>query len=189
MCNVTRLEPEGVESGSLSPSRENINNEGSKSPRRPTYFQSEFSSRRYPRTDRWLSHMTATGDEDWDMGAMRPRVSSMPVRSVIRRPTSRAPSLVRLRANQSPDLHRVRAFTITSRGVVSNGDKYISNSSVASTESEGLSNTSDGSHDTPTPSYQVVLMGYPGVGKRSLICKFLSAENSTAMSSLGKFYT
>lgn len=178
-----RMDPEGDTREEDKPSPR-VSPNGEEYPRRP----SNFSDTTRRRMDRHFSHTGKSlyEDDEWDMGAMRPRVSSMPARTLTKR--ARVPSLARLRSNNSPDMHRVRAFTITSHGVVSDGDKYVSNSSVsvASTESEAPSLTPDGSHDTPTPSLRVLVVGDHGVGKKALIHKFLSSGDSSATTSLGR---
>ena len=145
--------------------------------------------------NRVLCHMAChvLEDEDWAVGSMRPRISSMPSRPV-RRSSHHFPILATLKSAQ--DVHKVRSFTITPKGVINQGDHYVSSStSVASTESDATINSNasgdgspasaHGSQQAHTSSFlRIMVFGEPGVGKRALIQTFLTPDPTV---SFGKF--
>ncbi len=138
---------------------------------------------------RMLCHM-AVDDGDWEMGRMRPRISSMPSRPAYRM-VGKPPVLTFLKAAQ--DLHKVRSFAITPRGVINQGDKFVSSStSIASSEGSDIPNHRPNSRaGTPiiTSHNIVMVLGETGVGKRALIHTFLEPENSpTINTSIGELY-
>ena len=142
--------------------------------------------------DRVLSHMawTMLDDDDWILGDMRPRITSMPSRPFRRSRWGRdhPPSLSQLRRSPIPgETHRVKSYAITPKGVVIKGDVYLSRSStsVASNESESTTHSA-GSIEQPV--YRVLVIGEPGVGKRALVQSFLSPDSpDNNLSSFGKF--
>ena len=134
--------------------------------------------------DRYLSHMTPNfmDDPDWEVGAMRPRVASLPACSPRNR---RNPSMGALRAIS--DVHRVRSYVISRGSVINQGERYVSTSSVASTESCGAS-TQSGNSGGATDFHRVILFGTDGVGKRAIIQRFLlPADNNLSNQSFGKW--
>ena len=140
----------------------------------------------YP--NRVLSHMTPTyvDDPDWEVGAMRPRVASLPTCSPLDR---RTPPVAALR--QHADVHRVRSYIIAYGNVISTGERYVSNSSVASTESNKSCGTStkSGNSGGGGSYFRVILTGTDGVGKRAIIQRFLvPADSYETGLSLGKIW-
>lgn len=137
--------------------------------------------------ERVLSHVAdlVLKDTEWEVGDMRPRVASLPARHPG---TRRLPSLASLRRNSG--VHRVRSYVITPHGgVIKEGERYVSNSSVCSTESNLSAGTTTGSLTSlsPSPNYRIILSGQDGVGKRAIIQRFLVPHDAgTANSSLGK---
>ena len=136
--------------------------------------------------NRVLCHMAQKmlGDPDWVVGDMRPRVASMPTRPPRLR---RAPYLSALKVPVA--VHRVRSFVISHGGIINEGERYISNSSMASTESNpsgGASNHS-GCSGGVVSHHRIIVTGESCVGKRAIIQKFLLPEgSSTDNSSLGR---
>ena len=127
------------------------------------------------------------GDTDWDIGDMRPRVASMPVRALCQR---RPPHIATLKT--PVNVHRVRSFIISHRGIVKEGELYISNSSMASTESNLSTGTSNhsGCSGGKVSYHRVIFSGGNRVGKRAIIQRFLlpdgsSTDNSSLGTSLG----
>ncbi|XP_020286109.1 uncharacterized protein LOC109855856 isoform X2 [Pseudomyrmex gracilis] len=114
---------------------------------------------------------------------IRPRVHSLPEKAYNPR--------------ASDDLYRLRAFSITHKGVVNRGDSIMSRRSRSNTSVNNSSRNSnvsgerspfDGSccsgQDISTDSkseetiskYRVVLLGYSGVGKTALVSQFMTSE-------------
>lgn len=122
-------------------------------------------------------------ETDWEMGNMRRRVCSMP-------------SYYRPRDHPNPDdLRRVRSFSITRKGVVCEGDLYVSAAcpisdiigSHHSSRASSCGLLSTGSCTSPATSsessdiiyhYNVVLIGAAHVGKSTLIQQFIASEHT-----------
>ena len=124
---------------------------------------------------------------DWLMGEVRPRVYSMPTRgSSLSHGYRRhhAPPLSEAWHNDEPLQHRVRSFTITSHGLVSKGDIYVSHESSDSGGGRavgrkgGTSTSCGGSQEAV--KYHVGIQGVPVVGKTSIINSFIKTEISGA---------
>ena len=80
-----------------------------------------------PLEERFLSHMPCMmidKEEEWDIGEMRPRVSSMPARSVAQN-SFRYKVLNLSPPLQEINIHRVRHFMIDSKGKVISQGEYI----------------------------------------------------------------
>ena len=155
--------------------------------------------------------------DSWEMGSMRPRISSVPTPADIRK------ALWGRRRSRSPDftcrcgchLRKVRSFTIDHKTleVHHEGDLFVtkSNPSLSSLEklywcpgghlsaassctsgscvSVGSVNSSLESIGGPDEKYFTVLLGKPFVGKSSLIQSFLSETTIGSVStSIGKLY-
>lgn len=123
--------------------------------------------------------------EDFDLGDIRPRTSSLPTRNSVRKP-----NLLEIRSagilyeDSEYDLYRVRTFEKTAKGLVNRGDSFISRStnSVVSSGSEfgalsrTSSSTSQASFTEHTKSYRILMMGAQGVGKTALTQQFMTSE-------------
>ena len=146
--------------------------------------------------ERVLSHMSwiMLDEDEWSLGDMRPRVSSMPAaslqpRSPLHGPKT-PPSPLAATPRTTPQ-HKVRSFAISRKGVVSRGDVFVtgsSHNSVASNDSgESQSNASGGGPDLG-PTFRVMVSGEAGVGKRALVTSFMSPEmDPIAMASFGEY--
>uniref|UniRef100_A0A0C9R2C1 RABH1B protein n=1 Tax=Fopius arisanus TaxID=64838 RepID=A0A0C9R2C1_9HYME len=128
---------------------------------------------------------------------IRPRVYSLPEKAYNPR--------------AGDDLYRLRAFSITHKGVVNRGDSIISrrsrsntsvnssrNSNVSGERSpfdgsccsgQGVAADSTESEAEDVPKYRVVLLGDSGVGKTALVSQFMTSEymNTYDASLAGKF--
>lgn len=123
--------------------------------------------------------------EDFDLGDIRPRTSSLPTRNNVKKP-----NLLEIRSagilyeDNEHDLYRVRTFEKTAKGLVNRGDSFISRStnSVVSSGSEfgalsrTSSSTSQASFTEHTKSYRILMMGAQGVGKTALTQQFMTSE-------------
>ncbi|XP_071173900.1 ras-related protein Ral-B-like [Mytilus edulis] len=126
--------------------------------------------------------------ENFEMEEIRPRTSSLPTKNNYRRPL-----IKNLRTNyedQDHDLYRLRAFDVTSKGIVNRGDSIKSRSTNSIVSSEGDGNVlsiessscsqnslanSDGSIHKIQP-YRIVILGAIGVGKSTIAQQFLTSE-------------
>lgn len=143
--------------------------------------------------ERIMSHMSwvVLEDDDWHLGDMRPRVSSMPAKSLDTSLSASAqthmPNMGQLKRSQVPEGHKVRSYAITPKGVVKKGEVFVnrsSSTSVASNDSE--SNHSNVSADLPV--YRVMVSGEVGVGKRALVHSFLASDSDNLdMCSFGEY--
>ena len=80
-----------------------------------------------PLEERFLSHMPCMmidREEEWDIGEMRPRVSSMPVKPFAQN-SFRHKVLNLSPPMQETNIHRVRHFMIDSKGKVISRGEYI----------------------------------------------------------------
>lgn len=123
--------------------------------------------------------------EDFDLGDMRPRTSSLPSRSNYKKPNLlEIKSAGILYEDSEQDLYRLRTFEKTAKGLVNRGDSMISRStnSVVSSGSEfgalsrtssSISQTSLTEHHKP---YRILMMGAQGVGKTALTLQFMTSE-------------
>ncbi|XP_011879570.1 PREDICTED: uncharacterized protein LOC105568477 isoform X2 [Vollenhovia emeryi] len=113
---------------------------------------------------------------------IRPRVHSLPEKAYNPR--------------ASDDLYRLRAFSITHKGVVNRGDSIISrrsrsNTSVNSSRNSNVSGerspfegsccsgqgaSTDSDAEESISKYRVVLLGDSGVGKTALVSQFMTSE-------------
>lgn len=89
------------------------------------------------------------------------------------KPLTRPPKLADLKA--AKDVHKVRSYSLTKKGLVNEGEHYVSRS-----PSE-LSLSSTSSLDTSmsimaVEPYKVLLLGASGVGKRALIHEFMDPD-------------
>ncbi|XP_046419424.1 uncharacterized protein LOC124299895 [Neodiprion virginianus] len=117
---------------------------------------------------------------------VRPRVHSLPEKAYNPRACD--------------DLYRLRAFSITHKGVVNRGDSIISRRSRSNTSvnsgrnsnvsvsgerspfdgsccsAQGGAESTDNSDVEEVPKYRVVLLGDSGVGKTALVSQFMTSE-------------
>ncbi|XP_076239423.1 uncharacterized protein LOC143182353 [Calliopsis andreniformis] len=115
---------------------------------------------------------------------IRPRVHSLPEKAYNPR--------------AGDDLYRLRAFSITHRGVVNRGDSIISrrsrsntsvnssrNSNVSGERSpfdgsccsgQGVADSTESEEIEEIPKYRVVMLGDSGVGKTALVSQFMTSE-------------
>ncbi|XP_012216253.1 uncharacterized protein Rgk2 isoform X2 [Linepithema humile] len=113
---------------------------------------------------------------------IRPRVHSLPEKAYNPR--------------ASDDLYRLRAFSITHKGVVNRGDSILSrrsrsNTSVNSSRNSNVSGerspfegsccsgqgaSTDSDNEESISKYRVVLLGDSGVGKTALVSQFMTSE-------------
>ncbi|CAG2188468.1 unnamed protein product [Mytilus edulis] len=132
--------------------------------------------------------------ENFEMEEIRPRTSSLPTKNNYRRPL-----IKNLRTNyedQDHDLYRLRAFDVTSKGIVNRGDSIKSRSTNSIVSSEGDGNVlsiessscsqnslanSDGSIHKIQP-YRIVILGAIGVGKSTIAQQFLTSEKYCTLS-------
>ena len=143
----------------------------------------------------------ATGDchGEWHIGDMRPRVLSCPTRGGNFRRLQMHPNLwnksltpaysSRGYSNISDqDLHRVRSFTLTSKGLVKDGDLYLHGSPGTCTPSSRGSTMSRASSPGEVPEvFHVGLGGTRAVGKRSIVKQFVKSEVAgTILQSFGE---
>ena len=86
----------------------------------------------------------------------------------------RAPKLADLKI--SKDIHRVRSYSLTKKGLVNQGEHYISRSP---SEMSMCSSTSADTNVSimPLEPIKVLLLGASGVGKRALIQEFLDPDS------------
>ena len=140
-----------------------------------------------PLDARFLSHMSCVVlDEGDEMGDMRPRLSTEPTRTLSRRSfiRSRIPPPTNAK-RQTPIVHTVRHFAITSKGSVVSQGEYLSKSSTSlGSYDSGSTTCSAASEDCE--DYVVVFVGDPGVGKNALIEKFLPQESGSSAPFVGK---
>ena len=153
-------------------------------------------------------------DVQWILGDSRPRVSSLPaITTRLQRLVDGAtnckvpPTLAQLTASRKhtsgDNLQKIRSFNITSKGLVKGEERYIVRSqpslgssllpcihrsqSLQSSHGSSWSAPSlDGTEAPTTSTYYVVLSGMVGVGKSSLIQKFVASELPFEIS-FGKF--
>jgi hypothetical protein len=88
--------------------------------------------------------------------------------------SGRPPKLAEFKA-AAKDIHKVRSYSLTKKGLVNKGEHYVSRS-----PSE-LSLCSSSSRDTnvsimPEEPSKILLLGASGVGKRALIHEFMDSE-------------
>ncbi len=145
----TEQQDDDDSSGSPTPRRENDTNHLPGITSRPSFKH---------------SHSHNSG-HSWDLGEMRPRVSSMPCDSVMERPLYQ-------KATSVNSFHRIREFQLTSKGNVINKGSYLSQSN---TSIESASTTASATSLLEGP-YYVYLMGVVGVGVRAIISTFVSED-------------
>ena len=131
-------------------------------------------------------HPTRAQDEDssWNMGEMRPRVSSMPSGTVTKRPTCRKAPSIHSFGYDTRNAYVIREFGLTSKGNVINKGSYLSQSN---TSVDSGSTTASATSLVEGP-YSVYLMGIPGVGIRALISTFI-AEQLEDTDSGGQYFS
>ena len=150
-------------------------------------------------------------DGDWILGQPRPRVSSVPSRTALRKTKSAAtgagtvptsPTLTQLAARRQAfgsgeNVHKVRAFAITTKGLVKGGDLLLtrSNPNLETSSSptykgcrmparpnslssvQGSTGSALSLESNPEP-HKVFMLGAGGVGKTTLIHKFIASGMS-----------
>ena len=160
---------------------------------------------------------TKISDGEWDLGEdeMRPRVSSMPSSYKRTAFSQKDKSCMPTTSTCLCGCHlrKVRSFAITPKGVVNEGDVYVTRSnpslssldrchlllcktghlSTASSQSSNVSVSGheQGSTDSCTDgniTYQVWVIGKMYVGKSTLVQRFTN-EITTFQTSIGKFKT
>lgn len=101
----------------------------------------------------------------WSIGSMRPRVYSCPVPK---------PMLRSKRTNRSLRREKVRSFSLSTKGLVTEDDSYrLSSGSTTSSASTSDFAKWDFILDIPNQRYCVVVAGKSSVGKTSIIASFV----------------
>ena len=124
---------------------------------------------------------------EWHLGDMRPRGASCPSRTFARRAEFQQRSLPKTLfpgvtskdslSCSEHELRRVRSFTLTSKGLVSEGDRYLQGNLGDHTPSSVSSTVSRVS--SPGEAQEVFHVGLGGgaaVGKRSIVKQFIKSE-------------
>ena len=116
---------------------------------------------------------TPNGDRNWELGEMRPRVSSMPSETLTQRSLCIKVPSIHSFAYDNRTTYRIREFQLTPKGNVISKGSYLSQSNT-SVESGG-STTASATSLVEGP-YNVYLMGIPGVGIRAIISTFIAEQ-------------
>ena len=123
------------------------------------------------------SFSSHNGDRLWDLGEMRPRVSSMPSGSVTKRPSYRrekTPSFQSFGYESNKAAHLIREFQLTPKGNVISKGNFLSQSNTSMESAEG-STTASATSLVEGP-YNVYMIGIPGVGIRAIINTFIAEQ-------------
>lgn len=164
-----------------------------------------ISPRRKKRSVSMKMKKPRTRCEAMELEEIRPRTSSLPTRSTLKKP-SLASLKYRVDSNHENDdeFYRLRNFITTSKGIVNRGDSIISRStnSVLSSGSElgALSRTSSSlsCHSSAanintcilleTRVFRILVLGSAGVGKTALTQQFMTSDYLGGFNtSIGKF--
>ena len=154
--------------------QESQNQQGGGSDVQLTYRRRSDADRLHNNNSTKHVHPTRTQDEDttWNMGEMRPRVSSMPSGTVTQRPSYRKAPSSHSFGYDTRNAYVIREFELTSKGNVINKGSYLSQSN---TSVDSGSTTASAASLVEGP-YSVYLMGIPGVGIRAIISTFIAEQ-------------